>query len=225
MKPEQGKYIVIEGSDGTGKSTQALRVTERLAHMGYDPLVVFNYETGRMEPLQEPGGTPHADRLRRRIKDKSIERTPWENVEWFTEARQSAWQEAILPALEAGRPVVTSRSWISTVAYQGYGEGVSLEEIARYTEAHVGRHYMSPDLVCILALQNEQVRAARLTGRGESQHTDTFESKPEQFQRDMQTGYVRFAADNGINVIGADGSPDEVFETIWAQVSATLAKS
>lgn len=211
-------YIVIEGSDGTGKSLQAIRLTERLTSMGYDPLLVFNDETGNMEPVQEPGGTPHANELRRKIKDKSIPRSPWQNVEWFTEARQSIWSEAIKPALEAGRPVVTARSWISTMAYQGYGEGVPLDDIREYTRQHVGEDYTQPDLVCILALQNEVDRRQRLVSRGTSAGKDTFESMPEEFQQNMQNGYVQFARDNDIVITPADGTPDEVEALIWQQV-------
>lgn len=221
--PERGLYIVIEGSDGTGKSLQAIRTSQHLAELGYDPLLVYNDETDQMEPVQEPGGTPTANLIRRRIKDKSISRTPWENVEWFTEARESIWHEAIRPALMEGRPVVTARSWISTSAYQGYGEGVSLEDIRRYTIEHVGEEYMNPDLVCILALQSERVRRARLAGRDDNSDADTFESMPEEFQQNMQNGYVRFAEDNGIEIVSADPSPDEVQQAIWSKIEPILA--
>jgi dTMP kinase len=114
---ERGKYIVIEGSDGTGKSLQAIETSRHLTELGYESLLVWNDETGQMEPVQEPGGTPRANIIRKRIKDKNIPRTPWDNVKWFTQARESIWDEAIEPALESGIWVVTARSWISTVAY------------------------------------------------------------------------------------------------------------
>ena len=66
---ERGKYIVIEGSDGTGKSVQSIETTRRLAGLGYNMLLVWNDETGQMEPVQEPGGTPEADKIRKKIKD------------------------------------------------------------------------------------------------------------------------------------------------------------
>lgn len=225
MESKHGLYIVIEGSDGTGKSLQAIKTSQRLAKLGYDPLLVYNDETDQMEPVQEPGGTPKANLIRKKIKDKSIPRTPWENVEWFTEARESIWEEAIHPALIAGRPVVTARSWISTSAYQGYGEGVNLEDIRRYTLEHVGAEYMTPDLVCILALKSERDRRARLAGRGNDSNADTFESMPEEFQQNMQNGYVRFAGDNGIDIISADPSPEEVQAAIWSRLEPLLNKT
>lgn len=224
---ERGKYIVTEGGDGTGKSLQAERLTNRLSRMGLDPLVVPNIDHGgALEPIQEPGGTPHADELRIRIKDKSIERTPWENVEWFTEARASTWNEVILPALEAGRPVITSRSYISTVVYQGYGEGVPIDDILEYTRQRVGEMYMKPDYVCILAMKNEYERRQRLMSRSaEDSEKDTFESMGEEFQQKMQNGYVRYAKDNGIRLTSADGTPIDVERRIWRKVRGLFTPS
>ncbi len=222
---ERGKYIVIEGSDGTGKSLQAIRLTKRLQRMGFDPLVTFNDETGVMEPVQEPGGTQHANEMRRRIKDRSIPRTPWQNVEWFTEARASIWSEAINPALEAGQPVITARSWISTMAYQGYGEGVDLNKIRDYTREQVGELYMQPDLVCILALQSEHARRERLRNRGTDSNIDTFESMSDEFQQNMQNGYVRFAKDSNIRLTSADGAPIDVERRIWRKARGLFIPS
>jgi len=221
---ERGKYIVIEGSDGTGKSLQAIRMSEHLERAGRRILHVFNDETGLMEPVQEPGGTLRANRIRKRIKDKSIPRTPWQNVEWFTEARESIWNEAIRPALEDGLWVVTARSWISTVAYQGYGEGIDIDRIKSYTLEHLGEAYMNPDLVCILALQDERIRRERLrnSSRIMSSELDTFESMPEEFQQNMQTGYVRFAEDNSIELIDASDTPENIEQVLWSKLQPLL---
>jgi len=177
-----------------------------------------------MEPVQEPGGTPEANLIRARIKDASIPRTPWENVEWFTEARQLIWRDAINPALEGGKWVVAARSWISTVAYQGYGQGINIDAIWNYTYEKVGYEYMTPDLLIILALQNEVVRKKRLSERDQNSSLDTFESMPEQFQHEMQGGYVRFASDNNIAIIDADQTPEMVNAAIWKQINQLLGE-
>jgi dTMP kinase len=222
----RGRYIVIEGSDGTGKSLQAIRLTDHLERLGIPVLRVHNDETGNMEPIQEPGGTPKADLLRRKIKDKTIARTPWQNVKWFTEARQSIWREAIEPALAAGIWVVTARSWISTMAYQGYGEGESLDKIRDYTRETDGEAYMQPDAVYILALQDEAERRNRLNNADRSQATnlDAFESKPQAFQDSMQSGYIAFANDNSVERIDASQSRDEVEAAIWEKIEPLLNK-
>lgn len=219
---ERGKYIVIEGSDGTGKSVQSIETSRHLDRLGYNNLLVWNDETGQMEPVQEPGGTPIANKIRKKIKDKTIPRTPWENVQWFTEARQSIWNDAIKPALDSGLWVVTARSWISTVAYQGYGEGVDIDAIREYTREMVGEEYMNPDLVCILALQNERIRRQRIIDRSGSDDSDTFESMPEEFQTNMQSGYVRFAEDNGTILINASKPKKDVQRDLWSHVSKLI---
>lgn len=220
--PERGRYIVIEGSDGTGKSTQAMRLSQHLIELGHQVLLTPNAESGQLEPIQEPGGTPEADKIRIWLKDKSIERTPWQDVEKFTEARRLVWNERILPALESGMHVITARSWISTVAYQGYGDGISIDRIRDYTRQQVGDAYMSPDLVCILAITNEQVRKQRIMQRGDESYQDTYESKPEAFQYNMQDGYVRYAKENGILLIDAGQTKDAVFQAIWTEVQKLL---
>ena len=219
---ELGKYIVIEGSDGTGKSTQAIRIANHLGELGLDPLLVYNDETDRMEPVQEPGGTPEANIIRKKIKDKTIPRTPWDNVVWFTDARVPIWNKAILPALQAGRPVVTARSWISTVAYQGYGEGIPVPTIEAYTRHRVGEQYMQPDLLAILALQSERDRRQRMKIRGDQHQTDTFESMPEEFQQGMQNGYVRYASENNVLLLDASKTEDELTEDLWEHIEPVI---
>lgn len=226
--PERGKYIVLEGGDGTGKSTQAILLDSFVRSLGHDTLQTVNDETGKLEPIQEPGGTPQADILRRRIKDKTISRSPWDNVEWFTEARQYIWRDAIQPALESGKHVITARSWLSTMAYQGYGEGISLEDIEQYTRDHVGNTYLQPDFVAILAITNEWDRKKRLDARSvdaqvDSQ-ADTFESKPAEFQASMQDGYLRLAEERGIPVIDASGSRIKVFANILDHIEPLFNK-
>ena len=186
---------------------------------GHDTLQTLNDETGHLEPVQEPGGTPEANEIRRRIKDKSIARTPWENVEWFTEARKYIWFDAIEPALASGKHVITARSWLSTLAYQGYGEGIPIEDIEAYTREHVGEAYMSPDFVAIFAIKNEKKRRGRLVNRGGDAHQlDTFESKPPEFQSSMQGGYLQLAADRGIEIIDAGRPKLRVFRDVLKHV-------
>lgn len=218
--PERGKYIVLEGGDGVGKSTQAKMLEATLRTAGYDTLRVVNDETGALEPIQEPGGTIAANILRQRIKDAAVQRTPRENLELFTEARISIWRDAIEPALNRGQHVITARNWFSTLAYQGYGEGLSIEEIEDYTRERVGEAYMYPNFVAILAIKEEAARRARMVGRDASASAlDTFESKPDSFQDSMQSGYLQLAKDRHVPVIDASGSRLEVFGRIIDKVA------
>jgi dTMP kinase len=221
--PKRGKYIVIEGGDGTGKTTQAILLDKFIRSLGYDTLQVMNDKTGQLEPIQEPSGTPKANELRRRILDVSIKRTPWENVQWFTEARVSIWNEAIEPALARGQHVITTRSWLSTLAYQGYAEGIPIKEIEAYTREHVGDAYMKPDFVAILAIKEEKTRKARLDNRAHTNSKlDTFESKPAEFQSSIHGGYLQLAEDQKIPIIDAQGSRVKVFREILGYIEPQL---
>lgn len=210
---ERGKYIVLEGSDGTGKSTQAQllsRYNETI--LGRRSLYVFNDETHRMEPVQEPGGTPTANAIRLTLKNASHPLTPWEQVELFTEARVSIWHDAIAPALDDGIDVITARNVVSTIAYQGYGLGVDQQKILDYTRERVGETYLCPDSLVILALQNEDVRRARLISRGHMPDKDRYESMPDDFQLRMAFGYLEYAATHALPLIDAGdaATPKEI---------------
>lgn len=210
---ERGKYIVIEGNDGTGKSEQVKRITRRLGESGVACLSL---------PIEEPGGVPISMELRKIIKNGTLERDGWSNVLLFTAARRLNWLQAMKPALDRGEWVVAARSWISTVAYQGYGEGVDVEKIKQRTLDDVGEDYMNPDLAVILALEDDTIRTSRIGERGSIEHPDTFEMRPQEFQRNLENGYVRFAHENSLEIIDASPSLDEVEAAIWKQVEKLL---
>lgn len=203
---ERGKYIVIEGNDGTGKSTQVERLEMRLAAAGI-----------HCSQIHEPDGPPTASRLRDIIKDGRLERDPWTNVLLFTASRRISWLQAMKPALDNGEYVVAARNWFSTIAYQGYGQGIELEKIERFTKDNIAEDYLSPDLTLILSLQDEE-RSGRITAREELNRPDTFESLPPDFQARVNTGYIQFAMDHGIEIIDGSQSIEVVEEEIWSRV-------
>lgn len=230
---ERGKYIVLEGADGTGKSEQAKAIAERLRGIGRNVLLLLNDETGLMEPIQEPGGVLIANEQRKIIKNKNLERDPWLNVMMFNVSRRANWLQAMQPALTQGIDVVTARSWISTVAYQGYGESVDPAKIRQRTLEDVGEEYLHPDLELILAISDEQTRQSLIAQRGPLENPDTFESMPAAFQDSMKNGYVRFALDNSVEIIpvtpnlSADpaaksASITAVTDQIWQRVEKIL---
>lgn len=221
---ERGKYIVIEGGDGTGKSTQVEILQKRLLEHGIKSIQIHEPDGFKGDASLGIPSVPAATELRKRIKDATITRTPWENVQMFTEARKLNWLEAMNPALEQGIWVLAARSWISTVAYQGYGEGIDIEKIRDYTLGQVGRDYLSPDLTLILTINDEKARFDRIAKRGELEKPDTFESKPDSFQKAMQTGYDKFAADFDIKTIDASGSIESISGEIWRQVKPLLSQ-
>ncbi len=200
---EHGQYIVVEGNDGTGKSTQV----EQLAEWLQDAHNIQAYIA------HEPAGTPMADAIREVIKNGTLERDPQTDLLLFTASRREIWLRA-RRELALGHWVLSARNYLSTEAYQGYGDGVPLETIRSVTREFVGEDYFAPDHTFILALTDEQERKNRIGNRGELETPDTFEMRDADFQRRVNNAYLRIAADHGIEVIDARRSIDDIQEEI-----------
>jgi dTMP kinase len=145
---KRGKLIVFEGIDGCGKSTQLARAADALRARGLDVV-----ET------REPTEGPHG----RRIRDMARSGTriaPETELEWFTADRREHMREVVEPGLEAGRIVLSDRSYVSTVAYQG-ARGLDPKELLAASEAEFCR----PDLVLVFTLGAEEAMA-RIESRG-----------------------------------------------------------
>lgn len=200
----RGKYIVIEGHDGTGKSTQVELIREQLAKKGI-----------RSVEMHEPGGVPIADKIRSVVKDGTLERDATTNLLLFTAARRELWNQLAKPALERGEWVVAARNWYSTLAYQGYGEGVDRRLIAEMTQQMVGDEYASPSCSFILTLaENDTERKRRLNIRGSTEKVDTFEAKGEDFQAAVNNAYKAIAEEYKIQVIDASQDKDAICDAI-----------
>ena len=185
-----GTYIVIEGNDGTGKSTQAELLADYCRQQSREVIVI-----------EEPGSddsdktTPVANYLRSLIKDGALVRDPEINLALFSAARRELWQQKIEPALKCGAVVISARNYVSTLAYQGYGEGIDAKHIMKITRLFTSKRYMRPDFIIILALDNENERRKRITKRGQVVDTsDTFESRSSNFQKRVDAAYRTIAS-------------------------------
>ena len=206
--PTPGKYVVIEGHDGTGKSTQVVRVRERLLELGVESI-----------EFHEPEGSPIADEIRTVIKNSTLPRDGTTNLLLFSAARHDIWFSRALPALAEGQWVIASRNYYSTLAYQGYGEGLDTELISTTTRIATDDQYLKPDIAIILDLEDETERKARISARGELENPDTFESKGDDFQSRVKQGYLEIAKSHSIPVISASQSIDAVHEDIWTLIT------
>ncbi len=212
---ERGKYIVIEGQDGTGKSTQVKILKARLARHGIDSI-----------EFHEPGEADESldtmpNHIRYLIKNGVIPRVPSTNIALFSAARNELWKRpgGALEALELGKWVIAARSWKSTLAYQGYGEGEDIASIEATTLAVVGPEYISPDFEAILYL-DESERLSRLLGRaGADSAKDTFESKTSDFQKRVNDSYFEIAKKYQIPLIDGAGNEKQVEELIVSQIT------
>lgn len=237
---ERGKYIVIEGGDGTGKSTQAGRLYHHLAYSGLSMCGFMveepdgAYEITRLESLlcakwsdeqkHSRGLVPEATAIRKRLKDVSHNLSTDENIQLFTQARKLNWDQAIKPALDAGETVVTARNWLSTLAYQGYAEGGDTNYIESLTRETLGDEYMNPDIELILISNDERARQERLASRGTDKNLDAFESRDDDFQIRMQLGYKAVASSRNIDtlIVPSGNSIDLVEKSIWKHVTHFL---
>ena len=200
-------YIVIEGQDGTGKSTQARLLEEYYKGLGKEVVV-----------MDEPDGDlPQAHDLHDMILTRGYDFEPISNVILFTAARVELWKKIAEPVLARGGVVISARNWWSTLAYQGYGEGVSRSKIIRITKELLPERYVNPDQSFILTV-SDTVRLERQKGRGKA--VETFEAKPDEFQQKVNAAYPHIAKDFGVKILDASGTIEEVFQDIKSILQA-----
>ncbi|MCA9341391.1 dTMP kinase [Candidatus Saccharibacteria bacterium] len=204
-----GKYIVIEGNDGTGKSTQVRLLRKYLANIGIKSV-----------EYHEPEGTPIANRIRDVIKNGKLVRDGYTNLLLFTAARHEIWKQAERQ-LEKGIWVISARNYYSTLAYQGYGEGIDIELIRQTTEQFTSQRYIKPDLAIILDL-GDTARLKRLEQRGAPKTVDTFEARDINFQDRVNNGYRQLANQLNIATISADVDADSISKEIISNHLTTL---
>ena len=187
-----GRLIVLEGGEGSGKSTQAERLATRLG-------AVLTHE---------PGATELGAALRRLLLDERSAPVD-ERAEALLMAADRAQHvaEVIGPALAEGRTVVCDRYVGSSLAYQGVGRGLGVAAVAALSAfAVAGR---TPDVVVLLDVPPD-VAAARLADRAGD--ADRLEAAGEEFHARVRAGYLALAADDPDHwlVVSGAGGPDEV---------------
>jgi dTMP kinase len=184
--------IVLEGGEGTGKSTQAARLARDLGAL----------------LTREPGGTATGERLRALLLDPALPALDRRaETLLLLAARAQHVGEVLAPALATGRDVVCDRFSGSTIAYQGYGRGLDPEEIARLSLwASAG---VEADRVVLLRT-SAAVVADRLARRGGS--PDRLEGEGATFFAKVDAGYAALAAADPIRwrVVDGSGTVDEV---------------
>lgn len=216
-----GTYIVIEGSDGTGKTTQLYLLRDYFLSIGR----TVHITSEPADPHDEHEPLPIARELRKLIKNGDISRDAQTNLLLFTAARVEKWRSEIAPALERGEIVLSSRNYWSTLAYQGYGEGLSTALILQQTKLYFGNEsrYLHPDAAVILAMSDETERQQRVQKRGLHKTKDTFETKDQTFQTNIARGYTSIAKDFNLPLVDAGGSPSDVHARIRRAIETERA--
>jgi dTMP kinase len=194
-----GRLIVLEGIDGSGKSTLLQRLAARFRSDGLDVLTT-----------REPGGTAIGEAVRSLLlTPERAELLPISELLLFLVCRAQLTMEVILPAMDAGQTVISSRYRMSSVAFQGYGRGLDRGLIQRLND--LATQNMQPDLVVVLDLPVELALARR--GRD----PDRIEREDRAFHERVRRGYLELAkgAPHAI-VVDARSDPDALTDEVWA---------
>jgi len=198
----EGCYIALDGAEGSGKSSQSTRLATAIG-------AVLTRETG---------GTPIGQRIRDILHDPTVTDLADRAELLLTAAdRAQHLEQVVRPALAAGRHVVSDRSALTALAYQGYGRGLDVGEVRRINDWAVGGRW--PDLVILLDVAGE-VLADRMRGR----QLDRFELEGAGFHARVLAGFRAMAAEEPGRwvVVDGNGSPDAVAADIRAAVRERL---
>ncbi len=171
------KYVVIEGIDGAGKTTQKKLLIDYLRSNNQ---VVCD--------IKEPGGTLLGEEIRPIIKNSHIIRSAETDFELFNICRRELAQQVIRQELSLGHWVVCDRNWFSSVAYQGFGQGLSVESIVTQTKEALADLFL-PDISIIIDLSIDMA-FNRLKQRYDDVLSDNFESKGLDFYQKVREGYI-----------------------------------
>jgi dTMP kinase len=193
------KYLALEGVDGSGKSTVAGALVDRLTRRGIAALVV-----------REPGGTPLGEAVRELLLD-SQKLDDWAEVFLFAAQRAELAREVIGPALAAGTWVISDRSYYSSIAYQGRARGLGEGKVREINET--GLDDVVPDHVFVIDVDpglalNRQDRPDRIGREGE------------EFQSEVRACYLDLAAsEDKVTIIDGAMTVDEIVSQIVGAVT------
>ena len=206
----RGLFITLEGPDGSGKSTMIGLIGQYLKERAIEHVIT-----------REPGGTTIGEKIRGIIIDReNINMGPETEALLFAASRAQHVHEKILPSVMEGKVVVCDRFLLSSLAYQGVGRGLGIEEVKAVNE--FGLRGITPDLILFFHVDPE-VTLLRKTKEG----GDRLEEEGGAFHREVYEGYMnllKIYPDN-IVVIDAEKSVEEVYtQTISALDRVLKAK-
>jgi dTMP kinase len=208
---QRGRFITLEGGEGTGKSTQTRRLVAHLASLGIDAIAT-----------REPGGSPGAENLRQLLLAGAVAPLgPAAEAIVFSAARIDHLDATIRPALRRGAFVVCDRFADSTRAYQGALGNLDPRLIRALERTTVGE--TRPDLTLVLDLPAE-TGLARAGARRASGAADRFEAEALAFHQALRSTFLEIAAAEPQRCVVIDASADEerVADAVWKAVETRL---
>jgi dTMP kinase len=200
MSRASGRFLVVEGGEGVGKSTQVERLAASLRADGREVVVTY-----------EPGDTKAGAKLRAVLLHAEHALDPRAELLLMLADRAQHVAEVIRPALARGAVVVCDRYTPSTLAYQGVARGLGVDEVEQLSRwADAG---LEPDVVIVLDLADDVAEARVSTER------DRFERAGAVFHATVRAAYRDLASSRNWSVVDASGTPDEVAARVLAVVA------
>ena len=203
-----GRFITLEGIDGSGKTTQGILLKNKLEEIGKD--VLFT---------REPGGVKGAEEIRNLLVQGEKDR--WSNITeilLFFASRRHHLEKVLLPAINKGKVVICDRFTDSTIIYQGRENIHLIKMIIELNKSVIG---IVPDLTLII-----DIDPIKSLNRGLSRKSDEmrFETFGLEFQTNARNGYISLAkTEKRYQLIDGNNSKDKVHQMIWNKVSEFLS--
>ena len=205
--PRTGLFLSLDGIDGTGKSTQCRLLAEYLRATGNDVVACV-----------DPGGTPLGQDLRQILLAGKHNLSPACEALLFMASRAQLVADAIRPALDAGRVVVSDRYLLANVVYQGHAGGLDVDQLWQVGALSTGG--IEPDLTFVLDLPLDLALARR--GRP----ADRMESRPRDYHERVRAGFLAEAKRRPDRLVVIDATPgvEEIQAAIRRRVDELLAR-
>lgn len=205
-----GKFIVFEGPDGSGKTTQIKLLTERLKEDGFD---VVN--------TREPGGTNISEKIRQILLDpQNKELCSKAEALLYAAARAQHVEELIKPQLAAGKIVISDRFVDSTLAYQGFGRQLEIDYLKTVNKMATGN--LGPDLVVLIDIRPELGLKRIMENRAQSGQsgTDRIEQENISFHQKVREGFLALSQQDNERYLVVSGEKEQLSlgQEIYSQV-------
>lgn len=190
---KKGYFLVLEGIDGSGKSTAIEKLKEYFESKNFDVIVT-----------REPGGTKIGEEIRKILLDKkNKEMSSITEAILYAASRVQHVEEKIKPALQKGSVVICDRFFLSSLSYQGFGRNIGFEEVMDINKYAINEVY--PDRIIFFDI-SPQICAKR----NENKQADRLESEGIKFQQKIYEGYLKAIKKYPKNISTVDASLSEV---------------
>lgn len=207
---KKGLFISIEGLDGSGKTTQVRHIREYFENRGHKILL-----------LREPGGTEIGEKIREILLDaQNIEMDSVAEMLLYASSRAQIMAQKVIPALEEGITVICDRFIDSSIAYQGYGRQLDIDEV--YNVNYTAVRHILPDITFFL----DQYPDTSLRRRKEASKADRLENEKMEFHNRVYKGYKELCGKypERIKVLNAEESIEDISKKINKHLETFLER-